>query len=111
MLSVRCSRPSCRQMMTLSLKLLKKLCAYLAQNEDSQYSMTELVYCLQEMSTTDDTYSETHLKRRLLHKYGDSITITERSEKGNVVKNGFTITVHDQYLTVRLLVTLHVVDS
>ena len=72
-------------MMTLSLKLLKKLCAYLAQNEDSQYSMTELVYCLKEMSTTDDTYSETHLKRRLLHKYGDSITINQLSGKCSVV--------------------------
>ena len=47
--------------------------------------MTELVHCLKEMSTTDDTFSVKHLKRRLLHKYGDSITITELSGKCNVV--------------------------
>ena len=66
--SVLCSRSSGRPNYDANSEAFERLCAYLAQNEDSQYSMTELVDYSKEMSTTDDTYSEKHLKRRLLHK-------------------------------------------
>lgn len=64
----------------------RKLCQYLDENDECQYSTEQLVEIMTEISGQNaPCYTEKWLKTRLKTHYGDKITVTEHSGKVSLV--------------------------
>ena len=61
-----------------------KVTDYLAENDDEQVTVKDLVEKMKDFSG-DDAYSAVYMKKKLLDHYGNSIIITEINGKSNVV--------------------------
>ena len=62
-----------------------KLCEYLQQNDECQYSLDELLSIMTNFDGSSTTYSKKHLKRKLQDHFGNQITISDISGKTCIV--------------------------
>ena len=60
-----------------------KLCAFLSENDECQYSIAELEERMN--AEGSQAYSRKHLKEKLLAVFGDNVTISELPGKNGVV--------------------------
>lgn len=62
-----------------------KLCDYIQENEECQFSLNDLADVMKRLDATTEPYSEKHLKRRLKEFYGDAVVFTEIPGLSSVV--------------------------
>lgn len=62
-----------------------KLCEYIEDNEECQFSLSDLVGVMKRLDSTTAPYSEKHLKRKLKEFYGDSVVFTSIPGRSSVV--------------------------
>jgi len=63
----------------------QNLCEYINNNDECQYSLSDLLDTMNDMSQPFNCYTEKHLKRQLLTHYKSDIVITELPGKVNHV--------------------------
>src|SRR5207245_10170708 len=61
------------------------LCDYLRQNDECQYSMSELMEKLQELNPSAKSYCEQHLRNKLQSVFGNLMTVTYVPGKKTIV--------------------------
>ena len=80
-----------------------KLCSYLENNDECQYSMSELLEHMDSYLNGKEGYSNKLLQSKLLEHYGDQITITSIPGKSNVVcfKDAAGKVLHDNWCNLK----------
>ena len=63
----------------------EKLCDYLEENDECQYSFEDLQNMFLQLSPEVEAYSDIHLKRKLIQRYGNSLNFAVLSGKRNVI--------------------------
>jgi len=82
-------------------KAFEELCAYLNENDECQYSISELHNILSQFLDEQPGYTTKHLKAKLMDHYGDKVTITKIPGKHGVVSFRDTVhnIIHDKWYT------------
>lgn len=62
-----------------------KLCDYLEENDECQYDFEELQSMFSQLSPEVEPYTDKHLKRKLIQRYGDSLNFAVLPGKRNVI--------------------------
>ena len=63
----------------------EKLCDYLEENDECQYSFEDLQNMFLQLSPEVEAYSDIHLKRKLIQRYGNSLKFAVLSGKRNAI--------------------------
>ena len=66
-------------------RAFEKLCEYLEENEECQFSFEHLQSMFLQLSPKVESYSEKHLKRKLVQRYGNSLTFAYFPGKRNIM--------------------------
>ena len=66
-------------------RAFEKLCEYLEENEECQFSFEHLQSMFLQLSPKVESYSEKHLKRKLVQRYGNSLTFASFPGKRNIM--------------------------
>jgi len=62
-----------------------KLCNYLEENDECQYAFEELKCIFLQLNPDIEPYNDTHLKRKMIQRYGNSLHFAELPGKKNVI--------------------------
>lgn len=79
----------------------KKLCEFLDENDECQYSLSELLEYMENFLNGHDGYSLKYFKKNLIEHYGDDITITSITAMSSIVsfRDSTHKILHEKWLT------------